>query len=31
MSRGPENDGKKKSIMIINFEYHKIAKEFADA
>jgi len=31
MSRGRENGGKKKTFMVIDFEYHKIVKEFADA
>ena len=31
MSRGWENGGKRKTFMVIDFEYRKILKEFADA
>jgi len=31
MSRGRENGGKGKTFMAIDFEHHKIVKEFTDA
>jgi hypothetical protein len=31
MSCGRENGGKRKTFMVIDFEYHKIVKELADA
>jgi len=31
MSCGRENGGKRKTFMVIDFEYPRIVKEFADA